>query len=195
MAKALGPRFSAEQCEQLYRQHQTFLSLPNQPQLEAAFVAMVKDHYLNSKEQHQHAQHQAQQQTSTAPKAGGDAGTSASGRDSAEAGPGAVAAAGAAAAIEGVGEANGNGNVETAGPSGDNGDAAAVPEASRMHAGEGGTADDGADAGAEDEGEEVRLWQGKCVHLDAGNNPGGWVRIACSWREHGCVNTLTLCLA
>jgi hypothetical protein len=48
MAADLGPRFTADHCESLYRQHTTFLSLPMQPQLETAFVAMVKDHFMNA---------------------------------------------------------------------------------------------------------------------------------------------------
>ena len=47
MSRAVGASKSVENCEALYRQHQTFLGLPNQPQLEAAFVAMVKDRYKN----------------------------------------------------------------------------------------------------------------------------------------------------
>ena len=39
-----------EQCEALFKQHQSFLNLPNQPQLEVAFVAMVNDHYNSTKE-------------------------------------------------------------------------------------------------------------------------------------------------
>ncbi|KAG1668459.1 hypothetical protein FOA52_005232 [Chlamydomonas sp. UWO 241] len=38
-------------CEALYRQHQTFLGLPHSPALGAAFVAMVKDHYNNIKDE------------------------------------------------------------------------------------------------------------------------------------------------
>ena len=42
---------SVDACETLYRQHQTFLSLPHSPALSAAFVAMVQDHYNNLKDE------------------------------------------------------------------------------------------------------------------------------------------------
>ncbi|KAL6759056.1 hypothetical protein V8C86DRAFT_2583961 [Haematococcus lacustris] len=38
-----------EACEALWRKHQIFLELSSQPQLEIAFIAMVKDHYNNMK--------------------------------------------------------------------------------------------------------------------------------------------------
>lgn len=50
MAGELGDK-SMDACEALYRQHQTFLSLPHSPALSAAFVAMVQDHYNNLKEE------------------------------------------------------------------------------------------------------------------------------------------------
>ena len=37
----------AEQCEALFRQHQTFLGLPHAPALGTAFLAMVQDHHNN----------------------------------------------------------------------------------------------------------------------------------------------------
>lgn len=37
----------AEQCEALFRQHQTFLGLPPAPALGTAFLAMVQDHHNN----------------------------------------------------------------------------------------------------------------------------------------------------
>ncbi len=40
---------AADECEALWKQHQQFLSIPSQPALEDAFVAMVADHYNNLK--------------------------------------------------------------------------------------------------------------------------------------------------
>ena len=42
VASACGPGKSAEQCEGLYKQHATFLSLAHSTALAAAFVAMVQ---------------------------------------------------------------------------------------------------------------------------------------------------------
>ena len=42
VASACGPGKSAEQCECLYKQHATFLSLAHSTALAAAFVAMVQ---------------------------------------------------------------------------------------------------------------------------------------------------------
>eukprot|EP00798_Chlamydomonas_sp_ICE-L_P010022 gene10022-7912_t len=47
VSKAVGTGKSAGQCESLHQQHQTFLGIPSQPQLEDAFVAMVADHVKN----------------------------------------------------------------------------------------------------------------------------------------------------
>lgn len=49
VAAEVGSNKSPEQCEDLYRKFQTFLSIPSQPALESAFVAMVVDHYNNLK--------------------------------------------------------------------------------------------------------------------------------------------------
>ncbi|GAX80922.1 hypothetical protein CEUSTIGMA_g8357.t1 [Chlamydomonas eustigma] len=51
VASASGPGKSAEMCENLHKQHQTFLGLPSSPALATAFVAMVQDHYNNIKDE------------------------------------------------------------------------------------------------------------------------------------------------
>lgn len=50
LAELLPGRAAAE-CENLYAQYQTFLSLPYSSGLQAAFVAMVKDVYKNKLEE------------------------------------------------------------------------------------------------------------------------------------------------
>jgi hypothetical protein len=45
------PGRDAADCESLYAQYQTFLSLPYSSGLQAAFVAMVKDVYKNKLEE------------------------------------------------------------------------------------------------------------------------------------------------
>lgn len=50
LAELLPGREAAE-CETLYAQYQTFLSLPYSTGLQAAFVAMVKDVYKNKLEE------------------------------------------------------------------------------------------------------------------------------------------------
>lgn len=47
----LLPGRDAQECETLYAQYQTFLSLPYSPGLQTAFVAMVKDVYKNKLEE------------------------------------------------------------------------------------------------------------------------------------------------
>ena len=43
----MGRDATAEDCEQLFRQHQTFLGLPHSAALATAFVAMVRDYNMN----------------------------------------------------------------------------------------------------------------------------------------------------